>query len=340
MQKRRTARILLTHTPEMFRNYYGERALARLREQGEVRLHGDGQPLAGEALVAAAQDCEIVVSDFKTPGDALVFERSPQLVAFLRCAVDIRTIDVAAASRAGVLVTRVSAGFVPAVSELVLGLLVDLSRGVSRSAADYHAGRVPKPEPGRQLSGSTLGVVGYGAIGRRLAALGAALGMRVLAADPHVRVPAGEGIEQVELPELLAAADYVVCLATATPETENLMNDAAFAGMKRGAFFVNVSRGNLVDEAALARALDSGRLAGCAIDVGRAEVQMPNPAIAARPNVIATPHLGGLTPQAIEHQAFDTVAQVAEIVQGRVPQGAVNAQHATRLAKTSSRREA
>ncbi len=95
-----------------------------------------------------------------------------------------------------------------------------------------------------------------------------------------------------------------------------------------------------MDEAALARALDSGRLAGCAIDVGRAEVQMPSPAIAARPDVIATPHLGGLTPQAIEHQAFETVAQVAEIVQGRAPQGAVNAQHAARLAKMSSRSEA
>src|ERR1700704_590277 len=186
------ARILLTHTPEMFRNYYGERALARLREFGEVRLHSGERPLAGDALVAAAQGCDIVVSDFKTPGDALVFEKSPQLVAFLRCAVDIRTIDVAAASRAGVLVTRASPGFVAAVTELVLGLLVDLSRGISRSAADYHAGRVPRPEPGRQLSGSTLGVIGYGAIGRRLAALGTALGMRVLAADPHVRVPAGE----------------------------------------------------------------------------------------------------------------------------------------------------
>src|SRR3989475_12680039 len=250
MRKGRTSRILLTHTPEMFRNYYGERALARLRELGEVRLHGDEHPAEGGRLVAAARGWDIGVSGLRTPGDALVFEKSPQLVAFLRCAVDIRTIDVAAASRAGVLVTRASPGFVPAVSELVLGLLVDLSRGISRSAADYHAGRVPRPEPGRQLSGSTLGVIGYGAIGRRLAALGAVLGMRVLVSDSHVGVPAGEGIEQMDLPEVLAAADYVVCLATATPETENLMNDAAFAGMKRGAFFINVSRGNLVDEVA------------------------------------------------------------------------------------------
>src|SRR5256885_16384627 len=247
MRKGRTSRILLAHTPEMFRNYYGERALARLRGQGEVRLHEDEHPLAGEALVAAAQGCEIVVSDFKTPGDAPVFEKSRQLVAFLRCAVAIRTIAGAAASRAGVLVTRASAGFVPAVTELVLGLLVDLSRGISRSAADYHAGRAPKPEPGRQLSGSTLGVVGYGAIGARLAALGAALGMRVLATDPHVRVPAGERVEQMDLPGLLAAAGYVVCLATATPETENLMNDAALALMKRGALVVHASRRHPAD---------------------------------------------------------------------------------------------
>src|SRR5256885_2024849 len=193
MRKGRTSRILLTHTPEMFRNYYGERALARLRELGEVRLHGDEHPLAGEGLVAAARGCDIVVSDFKTPGDALVFENSPQLVAFLRCAVDIRTIDVAAASRVGVLVTRASPGFVPAVSELVLGLLVDLSRGISRSAAEYHAGRVPKPEPGRQLSGSTLGVIGYGAIGRRGAPPGAAPGPPGGAGPPPPRRPPGGG---------------------------------------------------------------------------------------------------------------------------------------------------
>src|SRR5437899_9492378 len=196
MRKGRTSRILLTHTPEMFRNYYGERALASLRELGEVRLHEEEHPLAGEALVTAAQGCEIVVSDFKTPGDAPVFEKSPQLVAFLRCAVDIRTIDVAAASRAGVLVTRASPGFVPAVSELVLGLLVDLSRGISRSASEYHAGRVPRPEMGRQLSGSTLGAIGYGAIRRRVCALAAALGMRVIAGGPPVRGPAGGGIGQ------------------------------------------------------------------------------------------------------------------------------------------------
>ena len=114
------------------------------------------------------------------------------------------------------------------------------------------------------------------------------------------------------------------------------MSDAAFAQVKPGALFINPSRGNLVDEAALVRALDSGRLAACAIDVGRAPDQMPTPALARHPKIIATPHLGGLTPPAIEHQALETVAQAADILQGRAPKGAVNAAQAARLKRLSA----
>ena len=326
------ATIFLTHTPDMRRNYYGERALAGLRALGDVMLHEGAQALDGEALAQAAADADIIVSDRATAGPAVVFQRSDRLVAFVRCAVDIRTVDVAAASANGVLVTRASAGFVPAVTELILGFLVDLSRGVSTAAAGYHGGRVPPAVMGRQLAGSTLGVIGYGAIGRRTAALGVTLGMKVLVADPYVRVEDAQ-VEQVELERLLAESDYVVCLAIANEETENLMNDHAFGRMKRGACFINVSRGNLVDEAALARALDIGHLRAAALDVGRAPDQMPTPNLAQRPSVIATPHIGGLTPQSIEHQALETVAQVAEIVRGRAPKGAVNTEHASRLAR-------
>ena len=119
-------------------------------------------------------------------------------------------------------------------------------------------------------------------------------------------------------------------LATATGETENLIDAAAFAKMKKSAFFINVSRGNLVDEQALEAALDAGRLAGCAMDVGRAPDQMPAPRLAARPDVIATPHAAGLTRPAIEHQSLETVAQAGEILKGRAPKGAVNAEHWTR----------
>jgi D-3-phosphoglycerate dehydrogenase len=319
-------KILLTHSPEAMANYYGERALAALRQAGEVVRNNKPHSLEGEELIDAAKDCDLIVSYRQSPGPAELFERLPKLVAFLRCAIDIRNVDVAAASKAGVLVTQASAGFITSVSELVVGFLVDLSRGITRSAHLYHHGRVPKASMGRELKGSTIGVIGYGAIGKELVRVCRALGMRVLINDPYQQV------DQVSLDQLLRESDYVVPLAVATAETENLIGKDALAKMKDGAYLINVSRGNLVDEAALEAALDSGRLAGCAMDVGRAPDQMPTPRLAAREDAIATPHTAGLTPQAIEHQSMETAAQAAEIVQGRAPKGAVNAQHWTRQA--------
>jgi D-3-phosphoglycerate dehydrogenase / 2-oxoglutarate reductase len=317
-------KILLTHSPEAVANYYGERALAALRQAGDVVRNNKPHSLEGEELINAAKDCDLIVSYRQSPGPAELFERLPRLVAFLRCAIDIRNVDVAAASKAGVLVTQASAGFITSVTELVIGFLVDLSRGISRSRIHYREHEIPKAHLGRELKGSTIGVIGYGAIGREVVRVCKALGMRVLVNDPYQKV------EQVTLDQLLRESDYVVPLAVATPETENLIGKDAFAKMKEGACLINVSRGNLVDEAALEAALDSGRLAGCAMDVGRAPDQMPTPRLAAREDVIATPHTAGLTPQAIEHQSMETAAQAAEIVQGRSPKGAVNAEHWTR----------
>jgi D-3-phosphoglycerate dehydrogenase len=247
------------------------------------------------------------------------------LRAFVRCAVDIRNVDVDAASAAGVLVTRAGPGFVQSVAELALGFMVDLSRGVSRATADYHAARKPEIVMGRQLAGSRLGIIGYGSIGRYLAGVARALGMDILVADPYASV-SETGIQHVPLDDLLSRADYIVCLAVANEETENLIGPAALARMQRHAFFINLSRGNLVDEAALSAALRDHRIAGAAMDVGRARDQMPSPELAKLPNVLATPHIGGLTPPAIESQALETVRQVEAIVAGRVPAGAVNAE--------------
>jgi D-3-phosphoglycerate dehydrogenase len=314
-------KILLTHSPEARDLYYGERALAALRAAGTVVLNEAKDSLEGEALIAAAKDCDLIVSYRQSPGPAAVFERLPRLVAFLRCAIDIRNVDVAAASRAGVLVTQASAGFVTSVAEQVFGFMIDLSRRVTSYASSYHSGTVPKATAGRELKGSTLGVIGYGAIGREVVRIGKAFGMRVLVHDPYVK-----DLEPTSLEELLRQSDYVVPLAVATPETENLIDEKSLGKMKRGAFLVNLSRGNLVDEAALEAALDSGRLGGCAMDVGRAPDQMPTPRLAARPDVVATPHSAGLTRPAIEHQSMETAAQAAEIAKGRAPSGAVNAE--------------
>jgi D-3-phosphoglycerate dehydrogenase len=322
-------KVLLAHTPEMRRNYYGDRSLSGLRAIAEVLLHEGDQPLDSAGLVRAAADADIIVADRMTEGRGEIFAQLPHLHAFVRCAVDIRNVDVDAASQAGVLVTRAGPGFVQAVAELALGFMVDLSRGVSRTTADYHAGRTPAARMGRQLGGSKIGIIGYGSIGRYLAEVAKVLRMEVLVSDPFATV-SDSAIRQITLDELLSASDYVVCLAIANEQTENLIGEAALARMQPHAVFINLSRGNLVDETALASALLENRIAGAAMDVGRAPDQMPAPELARLPNVIATPHVGGLTPQAIEYQSLETVRQVDAIVRGEVPQGAVNADRWTR----------
>lgn len=324
-------RVFLTHPPEARANYYGERALAELRAVAEVRLNPNDRLLTPAEIVAAAQGCQIIISDRQTAGVAAIFDGLPDLVAFERVAVDIRNIDVDAASRNGVLVTRASPGFVPAVAEWIVGAMIDAGRHVTNYTSAYRAGSLPEARMGRQLNGAAVGIIGYGAIGVRLAALCQAIGMRVLVTDPYK--PAPPPFEQREMDALLAEADFVVPLAVATPETENLIGAAALARMKPTAWLINASRGNLVDEAALERALDAKQIAGAALDVGRAPDQMPSPHLAKRPDVIATPHIAGLTPEAIEHQAIETARQAAALIRGEVPVGAVNTEAAARLTR-------
>src|SRR5690242_9559442 len=234
-------KVLLTHPPEFRRQYYGERSLHGLQALADVTLHTGEEPLDANGLVAAAHDVDIIESDRMTEGKGESFAKLPKLRAVVRCAVDIRNIDVAAASAAGVLVTRASPGFVPAVAELALGFMVDLSRGVSRTTADYHAGRKPGIVMGRQLAGSRIGIIGYGSIGRHLAKLAKVLGMDVMVADPHASVRDPD-IRHVRLDDLLVRADFVVCLAIASEETENLIGRAQLARMPQHAVFINLSR--------------------------------------------------------------------------------------------------
>jgi D-3-phosphoglycerate dehydrogenase len=322
-------KVLLTHTPQFRRQYYGERSLKGLQALAQVVLNEADDALDEAGLIEAARDVDIIVADRLTRGPGEIFPRLPKLRAFVRCAVDIRNIDVAAASAAGVLVTRAGPGFVPSVAELALGFMVDLSRGISRATADYHSGRMPEVVMGRQLAGSRLGIIGYGSIGRYLAPIALALDMEVLVADPFATVNDAR-IKHLSLEDLLERSDYVVCLAIANESTENLIGQAELARMRSHAFFINLSRGNLVDEAVLAAALRENRIAGAAMDVGRALDQMPSSDLAKLPNVIATPHIGGLTPPAIESQSSETVRQVEAIIDGKVPMGAVNADHWTR----------
>lgn len=323
-------RVLLTHGATARANYYGETALRELHAIADVVLNPGEAPLLGEALLNLARGCQVVISDRQAAAPSALFASLPDLVVFQRCAVDARNVDVAAASAAGVLVTHASAGFGNAVAEWIVGAMIDLGRHVSDAVHAHRAGQRPPVRMGRELRGATLGVIGYGAIGQRLCELGLALGMRVLVADPFARV-GNASITLLPLEQVLPQADWLACLAPANPQTENLMDARRFVAMKPGAFFINASRGELVDEAALLQALDAGHLAGCALDVGRAPDQMPSPSLAAHPRVVATPHIAGLTPQAVEHQSRETVAQLASLLGGRMPEGALNPERATRL---------
>lgn len=324
--------ILLTHTPAARDLYFCDEALATLTAAGTVHRHTGSAPLSVDELIAAAAGCQIIVADRSTAAPAALFDASPDLVYYARAQVDVRPADIPAASRNGVLVTNASPGFVDAVAELVVGFMVDLARGITAAAIGFRTGEPPAVPMGRQLSGSILGIVGYGRIGRRLAALANALDMTVLVSDPYVEVD-NPHVAQVSFADLLARSHFVVCLAIANAETDNMFDAAAFAAMQPGAVFINPSRGELVDDHALVAALTSGHVAAAALDVGRGVDQTPAAALARLPQVIATPHIGGLTPTAIAAQAVETAGQVADLIAGRVPHNALNLAAASRLSR-------
>jgi len=319
--------VFLTHNPEDRDAYYG-RALPRLEEIADVRLNPLDRDLTTAELIAAARECDVIVAHRSAHGPGEVFSQSPRLLAFLRCAVDISDIDVAAAGDAGVVVARADKSFVPSTAELALALMLDVARNVAESTVDYRTGRTPLQRSGHQLRGRIAGIVGFGSIGSYLAKLLESLGMDVLVSDPYLK---DTSVESIPLDRLLAESDFVVPLAPANAETENLIGAAELAAMKPGAFLVNVSRGELLDETAVAAALDSGHLGGLAMDVGRAADQRPSTELAARPGVVATPHLGGLTAESSDAQAIGSVEQVQAMLAGDMPPRSVNPESATRL---------
>ncbi|MEO0495173.1 MAG: NAD(P)-dependent oxidoreductase [Actinomycetota bacterium] len=312
-----TLRVFVTHNPEDLGAYYG-RALSELRALDvDVVLNPTDHDLTTPELVAASAGCHVIVAHRATPGETELFERHDHLVAMLRTAVDISTIDVDAASAAGVLIGHADKSFVASTAEIALGLLLDVARNIAASTVDYRAGVEPPQRPGRQIRGMTAAILGYGAIGSYLADLLDAAGLDVIVHDPHVEPP--RDIRPVGFDEALGTADVVFPLVASTPATAGMIDAAAIDAMRPGTILVNVSRGEIVDEAAVADALDRGHLRGFGCDVGSAPDQRPDPTLAARPDVVATPHLGGLTPENADAQAHSSVEQIAAILAGELP---------------------
>ncbi|MBS7552761.1 hydroxyacid dehydrogenase [Ancylobacter dichloromethanicus] len=328
-------RVLLTHNRDLLKHFYGYRAVDALKALPiELVMNDSHEPLSGDTLVKAAEGCEVVISDRLAAGPREVMERLADVRLFTRCAVDMRNIDVDAASDAGILVCNCSSGYADAVAEHALALMLDLARNITSDAERYHAGDDSHAMVfGRQMAGAHVGVIGYGSIGRRIVELALAFKMKVSVYDPYARIDHG-AVNPVGLDAVLSEPDFVVCAAYATPETERMMNADAFAKMRRDAFFINISRGILVDEDALEAALTSGTIAGAGLDVGDGRDQQPSLRLARLPNVIATPHSAALMIEPSEFQAMETVEQVKAMLEGRLP---IHARNPHRLPNWLSR---
>ncbi len=324
------AKILLTYPSDERPIRYGEAALAGLRGLGTLLLNERAQPMTRAEVIAAAGDCAVIVTDRNTPCDAQLFAGLPKLVAVVRAAMDVRNIDMAAASAQGILVTRAGPGFREAVVELLLGQMIDLARELTYYVATYRQGAMPERRSGIQLAGRTASILGYGNLGKRMAEILGFLGMRVLVHDPKVAAVAAPA-ERVTLDRALAEGDFVICLVVHNAETDQSMNMSVFRRMKRSAFFLNPSRGRVVDEASLEAALREGIIAGAGLDVGSDPDDVPPVRLGSLPNVVAAPHIGGMVPEALASQAADTVEQVAAILAGRMPKYALNPDSARRL---------
>lgn len=317
-------RVLLTHNRELRKHFFSERAVEQLRDIVDLKTNDTDLPLRGDALVAAAAGCSVIISDRLAAAPREVLSQLHGVSTFIRCAVDIRNIDVDAASDYNILVCKSSAGYADCVGEHAIALMLDLAHGITSSAELYHSGEANHPMTmRRQLAGAHVGVIGYGAVGRRIVELALALSMKVSVYDPYATIHHG-AVAVVGFEEVLSQPDYVICAAYATPETTRMMNADAFARMRSTSCFINISRGILVDEDALEHALTSGTIAGAGLDVGMGTDEQPSLRIARLPNVVATPHSSSAVVEPSEHQALENVAQVKAVLAGRLPVHAVN----------------
>jgi D-3-phosphoglycerate dehydrogenase len=270
----------------------------RLRAAGLEVIEKTG--LKGAELIGALQGTDgiIVRGATKVTGDVL--RAAPTLRAVVRAGTGLDNVDVAVAKERGVTVSNTPAANAISVAELVFGLVLALERHLVAASSDLRRGHWEKTKyAGREVCGRTLGLLGFGRIGREVALRARAFGMDVIACDPVLsRWPAGyEWVPPVTRDELLAQADVLSLHVPLTPETKGAIGARELALMRRDAILVNCARGGVVDEAALHAALAAGALRGAALDVFEKEPPGELPLLGL-PNVIATPHLGASTAEA------------------------------------------
>ncbi len=256
-----------------------------------------------------------------------VIEAADKLRVIGRAGIGVDNVDIPAASRRGIVVMNTPTGNSVTTAEHALALLAALARKIPQAAGSMSDGKWEKSKfQGREIAFKTLGIIGLGNIGRIVADRAHGLKMKVIGVDPVMSSEraAELGIELVELDELLSRSDFITIHAPLTPETKNMMSDAAFDKMKRGALLVNAARGGIVDERALARAITEGKIAGAALDVFAEEPVDPKSPLLKLDNVLCTPHLGASTSEAQERVAFEIAEQVIDYLRNGIVKNAVN----------------
>ena len=279
-----------------------------------------------EEFIAAAADCDALLNTYAGPITADVMARMPKCRIIARYGIGVDTIDLDAATAAGIIVTNNPTYCVEEVAEHALALLLACARKVPFYDRLVRAGRweVPPGKPMFRLAGSTLGLVGFGNIARRVARAAAALGMQVLFFDPYIQGKVDAPGEKVELDRLLREADFVSLHPPLTPQTRKLIGDQAFGLMKSTAYLVNCARGPVVDTDALVRALDARKIAGCALDTTDPE-PLPDPhPLRGRENVIINPHAAWYSEQAMRGLQAGAPNEVRRVLSGEWPVNVVN----------------
>ncbi|HEY3862655.1 MAG TPA: hydroxyacid dehydrogenase [Verrucomicrobiae bacterium] len=255
---------------------------------------------------------------------------APRLLAIGRVGAGLDNIDVAAASNAGVVVIAPLDANATSVAELAIGFVLGLARRIPRGDRSTKSGGWDRPGcTGIELDGKTLALCGFGRVGRKVALLARAFGMTTLVCDPFVKLNAPVWMETGAAPvatleEALERADFVSVHSPLTPETKGLFNQAAFARMKPGAFFINTSRGGIVDEAALLAALRSGHLGGAALDVRATEPPGTSSGLEQMDNVILAPHVGAFTVEAQTRTMEAVASDVDRVLSGAPAKNFVN----------------
>src|SRR5579864_6218531 len=299
---------------------------------------------AGIELFKSQADWNVIVSNPKeyakhlAEADALivrsavqvtpeVLKQAPKVRVIGRAGVGVDNVDLPAATAAGVLVMNTPGGNAVSVAEHTIALMLSMARSIPQASASTKAGKWEKRKfMGTELRGKTLGIVGLGSIGREVVKRAAAFEMRIIANDPYVNSQTAKsvGVDLVDLPTLYAESDYITLHTALTPESHRMLSRQAFAKMKPGVRILNCARGELIDQQALREALESGRVAGAALDVFEHEPPDAGDPLLKIETLVATPHIGGSTEEAQETVALRLAEQIVDYLLHGIALHAVN----------------